>query len=391
MTGGISRRRLLLGGVAAAGGLAVAGSAGSAAAADQTDPAAAIEPCWGPHQAGIATPLQAFAAFVGLQLRAGVGRGDLVRLMRLWTDDIERLATGRPALADAAAELATVPARLTVTVGFGPGVFRLPGLAGQRPEWLEPLPAFTVDRLEKRWSGGDVLLQVRADDPVTVSHAQRVLTADAGEFAEIAWVQTGFQRAVGMTPPGTTARNLMGYLDGTVNPALADFDQVVWSAEPSWLAGGTGMVLRRIRMNLRTWASIDRHSREQIMGRRPDTGAPLTGMVETDVPDFAARDERGLLVIPEFAHIRLAHGPTGRERILRSPYNYDESRAGEPPDAGLLFAAYAADLDAQFVPMQRRLDDGDLLNTWTTPVGSAVFAIPPGFESGGFVGETLLG
>ncbi|SNQ49443.1 hypothetical protein FRACA_3300004 [Frankia canadensis] len=33
----------------------------------------------------------------------------------------------------------------------------------------------------------------------------------------------------------------------------------------------------------------------------------------------------------------------------------------------------------------------DLLNEWVTPIGSAVFAIPPGCAAGGFVGETLLG
>lgn len=387
---GISRRRLLAAG-AALGGVAV--TSGGTAAALVTDPATTTEPCWGEHQAGVATALQAFATFVALRLRRDVGRGDLVRLMRLWTDDIERLTTGRPALADVAPELAGIPARLTVTVGLGPGVFELPGLAAQRPDWLAPLPPFRVDRLQDRWNGGDLLLQLTADDPVTVSHAQRVLVGDAAPFAQVAWTQAGFQRAAGMTPAGATGRNLMGFLDGTVNPAPGspDFDEVVWSGSPDWLVGGTGMVLRRIRIDLGTWASVDRHTREQMMGRRPDTGAPLTGSVETDTPDFTARDERGLLTIPEFAHIRLAHGPAGRERILRRPYNYDDGTLGGRPDAGLLFAAYAADVRAQFVPIQRRLDDGDLLNTWTTPVGSAVFAIPPGFQEGGHVGETLLG
>jgi dye decolorizing peroxidase len=41
--------------------------------------------------------------------------------------------------------------------------------------------------------------------------------------------------------------------------------------------------------------------------------------------------------------------------------------------------------------MQRRLAAGDLLNQWITPIGSAVFAIPPGREPGGYIGEGLLG
>ena len=31
-----------------------------------------------------------------------------------------------------------------------------------------------------------------------------------------------------------------------------------------------------------------------------------------------------------------------------------------------------------------------MLNTWTVPIGSAVFAIPPGCEEGGFIGDGLF-
>jgi dye decolorizing peroxidase len=56
----------------------------------------------------------------------------------------------------------------------------------------------------------------------------------------------------------------------------------------------------------------------------------------------------------------------------------------------MIFASYQADVDRQFVPIQRRLDELDLLNQWTTPVGSAVFAIPPGCGPGGFIGDRLF-
>ncbi len=60
-------------------------------------------------------------------------------------------------------------------------------------------------------------------------------------------------------------------------------------------------------------------------------------------------------------------------------------------ESGLIFVSFQADIDRQFTPMQQRLADLDLLNEWTTPIGSAVFAIPPGCREGGFIGETLLG
>ncbi len=53
----------------------------------------------------------------------GAGKEALGRLLPLLTDDARRLTQGRPALADTEPELATDPARLTVTFGFGPGLF----------------------------------------------------------------------------------------------------------------------------------------------------------------------------------------------------------------------------------------------------------------------------
>jgi dye decolorizing peroxidase len=58
---------------------------------------------------------------------------------------------------------------------------------------------------------------------------------------------------------------------------------------------------------------------------------------------------------------------------------------------GHIFAAYTADIEDRFVPVQQALAELDLLNQWTTPIGSAVFALPPGATEGGWVGETLLG
>ena len=49
-----------------------------------------------------------------------------------------------------------------------------------------------------------------------------------------------------------------------------------------------------------------------------------------------------------------------------------------------------ANIDRQFLPIQERLAQADLLNEWTSPVGSTVWAIPPGASEGGFVGQTLF-
>ena len=78
-------------------------------------------------------------------------------------------------------------------------------------------------------------------------------------------------------------------------------------------------------------------------------------------------------------------------KILRRPRNYDGvPNAAGHPDGGLVFASYHADIERQYVPIQRRLADKDLLNEWITPIGSAVFTIPPGCAEGGWIGEQVL-
>src|SRR5690606_20457010 len=192
---------------------------------------------------------QAHGLFVALDLLEGT---DLTRMMRILSDDAARLTQGDPALADSEPELALSPARLTVTFGFGPGF--VARARGEAPPWLAPLPPFTVDRLMPEFSDGDLLLQIAADDPLTVAHAARMLLKDTRSFASVRWSQQGFRRAHGTVKPGTTMRNLFGQVDGTTNPSpgTADFDQLVWNTS-GWLAGGTSMVVRRIGMNLDKW------------------------------------------------------------------------------------------------------------------------------------------
>lgn len=395
-----SRRRFLLGGAVAGVGAAVAIGAGELAQVATSAPAptsspsplngAITYPFYGRHQAGVETAAQAHGVVVALDLHADVDRAKLRALLRLLTDDAARLTQGEPALADTEPELAMIPAGLTVTFGFGPELVRRAGATA--PPWLRPLPAFSVDRLEDSYSGGDLLLQIAADEPVTVAHATRMLLKDTRSFAEIRWMQHGFRRAHGSAAEGTAMRNLFGQVDETANPTPGseDFRAVVWAGD-GWMAGGTGMVIRRISMNLDTWDELDRPGREQAVGRTLSNGAPLTGANEHDEPDFTALTPIGFPVIPEFSHLRRARSDNPRERIFRRSFNYDDAPTGSGvSNAGLIFVSFQADIDAQFVPIQRRLDELDLLNQWTTPIGSAVFAVPPGCDRGGFIGDTMF-
>ncbi|GGT09268.1 peroxidase [Planobispora rosea] len=415
MTAGsrISRRGLLTAGATAAVGTVVTAAAAcspeqapafrngtargqdvSAVTPAEAAGGTAVEPFHGVHQAGIATPPQTHAAFVGLDLNPGTDREAIARMMRLLSDDAYRLTQGVPALADTEPELAVLPARLTVTFGFGPGLFAAAKIERLRPESVAPLPDFSIDKLQERWNGGDLLLQICADDALTVAHALRMTVKDARAFARVRWIQRGFRRPPHVQTPGLTQHNVMGQLDGTVNPrpGTPDFDRAVWiSGGPPGMRGGTTLVLRRIRAELETWDAVDRTGREFAVGRRLDTGAPLTGRKEHDEPDFAALTPAGFPVIADQAHIRRAHVADPALRIFRRVYNYDDDLSADGhADSGLLFASYQADIARQFTPVQRRLAEADLLNEWTTPIGSAVFAIPPGCAEGGWIGQALL-
>ncbi|MCA0337641.1 MAG: Dyp-type peroxidase [Actinobacteria bacterium] len=399
-TGGPARRGLLASAAGAAGAFALAGwsaSDGSPRGApprpQDADPATSVRPFRGEHQGGIADRPQTYAAFAALDLRPDVDRDAVRRLFTVLTDDIERLMTGAAPVTDQEPELAAVTAGLTVTVGVGPALVARAGATV--PAWLAPLPAFSIDRIEERWSGGDLLLQLCAESPTTLAHAQRRLLTAIEPLCTLRWVQRGFREPFeGEHHP---MRNLMGQVDGTVQPEVAGRDAgLLWCGDegPAWLVGGSALVLRRIRMTLDTWDRVDRLSRENAIGRRLDTGAPVTapaGATATAIADLNAKDSLGFHVIDDGAHLRRAHAMAPHERFLRRPYSYDDAPTeGSLSDSGLLFAAFMADPVRQFVPVQQRLADKDLLNLWTTPVGSAVFAILPGARDGELLGERLF-
>ena len=92
-------------------------------------------------------------------------------------------------------------------------------------------------------------------------------------------------------------------------------------------------------------------------------------------------------MIPESAHIRRASIP---ENLLRRPFNFDDGFTADGiADHGLLFIAFCAEL-SQYLKIQSRLAEYDALNRWTTPVGSALFAVLPGVSEGQWLGQSLL-
>lgn len=415
---GTSRRTAVVGalgigaGVAATLGTQVAvHAAHTSSAASEADVVPPLleqrVPFYGPRQAGIETPAPTYGLFIAIDLNDSVDKSALKRLLRILTEDAAALTQGKAPVSDQEVELTNVAASLTVTLGFGERIFEI-AAPKKKPDWLKPLPAFfKIDKLDKKWNDGDLLIQLCCDDRFTLSHAQRMLLKAIRSFGRVRWTQEGFRRAYGSERPGQTMRNLFGQVDGTINPRTEEgtMDDFVWGQHKDltpWQEGGTSVVIRRIHMNLDTWDQVDRPAREDAIGRKLSNGAPLTGEKETDVVDLSAKNDLGFDVIAPYSHVRRSSPQSPVESILRRGYNYDlpvmdgsgfsehGETSGGVSNTGLIFAAYQADPVKQFVPIQKRLADLDMLNTWTTPIGSAVFAIPAGCEPGGFIGEDLF-
>ncbi|MDF3145531.1 iron uptake transporter deferrochelatase/peroxidase subunit, partial [Streptomyces sp. T21Q-yed] len=282
---------------------------------------------------------------------------------------------------DTGEALGLKPSRLTLTIGFGPSLFEKYGeqfgIADARPEALVELPKFAGDNLDKNRSGGDLCIQACADDPQVAVHAIRNLARIGFGKVVIKWSQLGFGKTSSTTPDEQTPRNLMGFKDGTRNIAGTETDRLkkfVWvdgKEGPEWMAGGSYLVARRIRMHIETWDRTSLQEQEDIIGRDKGEGAPVGKAKERDEPFLKA-------MLPD-AHVRLAH-PHSNDgaTILRRGYSFTDGTDGLGRlDAGLFFLAYQRDPRTGFIKIQRNLAL-DSLNEYIQHVGSALFAVPPG-------------
>ncbi|NRQ35670.1 deferrochelatase/peroxidase EfeB [Nonomuraea sp. NN258] len=415
----MSRRSVLGLSAAGAAGAAVLGAGAVASRALLDEPPVAHAsttadpvPFYGEHQAGIVTPAQDRLHFVAFDVTTG-DRAELVELLQEWTAAAARLAQGKEAGAfgavggaaeaapDDTGEALGLPASgLTLTIGFGPSLFddRF-GLAARRPPALADLPKFPGEQLVPDICGGDICVQACAHDPQVAVHAIRNLARIGFGKVSVRWSQLGFGRTSSTSRAQTTPRNLMGFKDGTNNLKLEDAELLrdqLWAAAADgagWMAGGSYLVTRKIRMTIETWDRTSLAEQEQIFGRDKGEGAPLGRKKEFDPLDFAAAGPDGAPFIRDDAHIKLAHPSShGDARLLRRGYNYVDGSDGLGRlDAGLFFIAYQRDPRRQFVPVQLSLAKSDPLNEYIKHVSSGLFAVPPGVrDAGDYWGRTLF-
>ncbi|MFG2882058.1 Dyp-type peroxidase [Streptomyces sp. NPDC048297] len=324
-------------------------------------------PAAGRHQAGITLPqpaqrnLLAVVADLGATVAAGpllAELGETIRALTAGTD--VRL-------------LGLEPGDLTVTVGVGP---RLVRSAGATLPGAADLPRFSRERIAPRARGGDLLLQICADDALLPPVVAAALLHQAGDRVHERWRQSARRGTNVPIGNGLTApRNPLGFIDGIVGPhTTAEQQRDLWLAGPPAVAGGTLAVLRRMELDLPRFAALSVAEQEAVFGRHRAGGAPLSGGPVASGPDLGAKTPDGRYVVPADAHVRRANpAVVGTGLMLRRSYSTDD------PAPGLLFISFQNDLRT-FTATLTHMDTSDALLRFTTTTASATFLILPGFD-----------
>jgi deferrochelatase/peroxidase EfeB len=417
------RRRWLIGaGVGTAGLVAGAaacpvhayanagGSGPQVANAPESDTLDQSIPFYGQYQPGIVTPRPAAGLVVAFDILART-TSDLERLFRLLTERTAFLMKGGtppdldprfPPSDSGILGPVVPPDNLTITTSVGASLFddRF-GLARSRPKRLQRMVKFPNDALERDLCHGDLVMQFCSNTPDTNIHALRDIVRNTPDLLMVRWKQEGSVpvRAPNPHMPKESARNYLGFRDGSANPDSSDaplMDRIVWvqpdGDEPEWAAHGSYQAVRIIRNFVERWDRTPLQEQETIIGRMKATGAPFDGKIEADVPAYD-QDPAGK-VTPMTAHIRLANPRTpasDANLILRRPFNYSNgvTKSGQL-DMGLLFIAYQADLEKGFIHVQTLLN-GEPLEEYIKPVGGGYFFALPGVkDESDYLARTLL-
>jgi putative iron-dependent peroxidase len=164
---------------------------------------------------------------------------------------------------------------------------------------------------------GDLLLHIRAERYDLCFELERMILAALGGAGTVVDETIGFRYF--------DSRDLLGFVDGTANPAGADIEDaaLVGDEDPDF-AGGSYVVVQRYLHDLDAWNALAVEQQQRIIGR-----TKLDNVELDDLP---------------FSHKELAtidDGAGGEHEILRDNMPYGRPGAGE---FGTYFIGYSARL-----------------------------------------------
>ena len=214
-------------------------------------------------------------------------RDELERLFRRLSERIDFLAHGGP-VPETDPKLPPPdsgilgpefrPDATTITVALGASLFDdRPWLTGLKPRVLQRMTKFRNDALIADLCHGDLSLQICANSQDTVVHGLRDIIKSCPDQLVLKWAQVGNVPVIPRKPGGEaeSARNLLGFRDGSANPDSADaaeMDRVVWVGGPAASPAGRPAAATRRCGSCGRWSSAGTARRSE--SRSGSSAAP---------------------------------------------------------------------------------------------------------------------
>src|SRR3954451_22858028 len=210
--------------------------------------------------------------------------------------------------------------RLSCVVGIGAALWDRLSPA-RRPAQLRPFAPVRGPVHAAPSTPGDLLFHIRADRDDMTFELERQLLDVLGDAARVVDETTGFRYF--------DARDLLGFVDGTANPAGAELPEAALLGEdddPDF-AGGSYVVVQKYLHDMTAWADLSIEEQEGIMGRTK------LDNIEIDDDDAPRKSHKSLATIED--------GDGGELAILRDNMPFGRPGAGE---FGTYFIGYSGRL-----------------------------------------------
>lgn len=185
--------------------------------------------------------------------------------------------------------------RLSCVVGIGSDLWdRLS--PGRRPADLRPFPPIAGPVHAAPSTPGDLLFHLRAEREDLTFELERQLLDRLGDAVTVADETVGFRYF--------DARDLLGFVDGTANPAGAELPDaaLIGAGDDPAFAGGSYVVVQKYLHDLAAWGTLSTERQEAIIGRTKidnieidDDGAPQRSHKSLATIDDGAGGELGIL------------------------------------------------------------------------------------------------
>jgi putative iron-dependent peroxidase len=177
--------------------------------------------------------------------------------------------------------------RLSCIAGIGAGLWaRLS--AGRRPRELKPFAPIEGPVHSAPSTPGDLLFHIRAERPDMCFEFERILLGGLGDSVTVVDEVSGFRYF--------DARDLLGFVDGTANPAGLDLPaSALVGDEDADFAGGSYVVVQKYLHDMDAWAKTPTHVQEEIIGRTKIDN------IEIDDDDKPRKSHKSLATIEDDA------------------------------------------------------------------------------------------